>query len=214
MIKSFCLSCDEEFSSNTYIVGELGKSCVIIDLGTTSKQIFRFIKENFTDVKAILITHGHYDHIRGINKFINDFKDVPIFIDRYDEELLTNPRYNLSNSYEEPIIVLSKNIHTFKDQEILNFGEELEFKIIETPYHTEGSVCIVYEKENAIFTGDSLFKNSIGRFDLITANRRLIKSSLNIIKNFDPKYRIYPGHGELTTMKEELENNIYLKKEL
>ena len=85
------------------------------------------------------------------------------------------------------------------------------YQVYETPFHTEGSVCFLNAKLSALFSGDSLFKGSIGRYDLPTSNKNNIKSSLEIIKEFDENLIVYPGHGEITTIKEELKNNYYLQ---
>lgn len=212
MIKCFNFDNDfNEFSANTYVVGEKSKSCVIIDLGSTSKKIINFIKENFIEVKAILLTHAHFDHIRGINKFLEEFKDVPVYIDINDYELLKDSRLNCSLLANEPLLVRSNNIITFKNKDILNFDDLNVYQVYETPFHTEGSVCFLNAKLNALFSGDSLFKGSIGRYDLPTSNKNNIKSSLEIIKEFDENLIVYPGHGEITTIKEELKNNYYLQ---
>ena len=200
----------DEFCSNTYIVGELNEPCVIIDYGSTSKKLIEYIKSQYSEVKAVLITHGHFDHIRGLNLFNKFFPNTPIYIDRYDKELLKDAKLNSSNLTGEKVVI-NLSIKTFKDNEILNFGKGLNFKVYETPYHTDGSVCFLNEEEHALFTGDSLFKGSIGRADLITSNRSLIASSLETIKEFDKNLIVYPGHGEITSIEKELINNQYLK---
>ena len=103
------------------------------------------------------------------------------------------------------------NKYLLDDEDEINFGNGLLFKVIETPFHTSGSVCFLYEKEKAIFTGDTLFKNSIGRTDLPTGNERLVKNSLEKLKKLDQSIKVYPGHGDETTLKREFENNPYLK---
>lgn len=212
MIKCFNFDNDlNEFSANTYVVGEKTKSCVVIDLGSTSKKIINFIKENFIEVKAILLTHAHFDHIRGINKFLEEFKNVPVYVDINDYELLKNNRLNCSLLANELVSVKTNNVITFKNKDILKFDDVNVFEVYETPFHTEGSVCFLNRKLNALFTGDALFKGSIGRYDLPTSNKNSVRSSLEIIKQFDANLNVYPGHGQTTTIKDELKNNYYLK---
>lgn len=212
MIKCFNFDYDGlEFSSNTYVVGEKEGPCVIIDLGSTNKKIINYIRENHSEVKAILLTHGHFDHIRGINSFLNVFKDCPVYVDANDYELLINEKLNCSSISGENVTVKSENIKTFKDHDLLEFDETNIYEVFETPFHTDGSVCLLNKKENALFTGDTLFKGSIGRYDLITSNRNYLSNSLQIVKKFDKELVVYPGHGEKTTMKHELINNYYLK---
>ena len=212
MIKVFRFDNDyNEFSANTYVVGEKGHPCVVIDLGSTQQRIIDYIKQNHSSCSGILLTHGHFDHIRGIENFLKTFT-CTTFIDNSDDELLDNPRLNGSASLKiGKIQVKVTNKYLLDDEDEINFGNGLLFKVIETPFHTSGSVCFLYEKENAIFTGDTLFKNSIGRTDLPTGNERLVKNSLEKLKKLDQSIKVYPGHGDETTLKREFENNPYLK---
>ena len=211
MVKVFNFENDfTEFSANTYVVGELNGPCVVIDLGNTGRRVIDYIKTNHTEVKAILLTHGHFDHIRGVDKFITHFPNTKIYIDRYDEELLTNPKLNCSHLERESVEVKSK-VEVFKDSDILDFGDKLVFEVIETPFHTDGSVCFINKAYSACFSGDTLFKGSIGRSDLTTSNRNYIESSLEKVKSFDKNLIVYPGHGEITTINDELINNYFLK---
>ena len=211
MVKIFRFDNDtSEFSANSYVVGDVGSNCVVIDLGSNQTRVIDFIKNNFTSCSGILLTHGHFDHIRGINKFIKTFNST-IFIDHNDEELLTNARLNGSATFNDYVTVNSSNIYLLDDEDEINFGNGLLFKVIETPFHTYGSVCYLCKKENALFTGDTLFKDSIGRTDLPGGNERLVNDSLKKLINLDPSLKIYPGHGDETTLKRELEKNYYLK---
>ncbi len=208
MIKIFRFDNDRyEFSANTYVVGIKNGPCVVIDLGSTQDRVIKYIKENHTSCSGILLTHGHFDHIRGINKFLEEF-NCTIFIDEKDNELLENPRLN--GLEEEQVIVKSQNRYLLDDQDEINFGNGLFFKVIETPFHTQGSVCFLYEKENALFTGDTLFKGSIGRTDLPGGKQKQVEGSLNILKNLDPNLKVYPGHGDETTLKHEIETNYFM----
>lgn len=199
----------DEFCANIYIVGKENGPCVIIDYGSTSQKLINYIKIHYSEVRALLLTHGHFDHIRGLSKFHDYFSKTPIYIDEFDYELLKNPKFNGSYLTNETVKI-NLDVKVFKNLDILNFGDGLKFQVFETPYHTDGSVCLLNQEENALFTGDSLFKGSIGRDDLITSNRNLLKDSLEIIKGFDTKLVVYPGHGFITTIGEELKNNPYL----
>lgn len=208
MIKIFRFDNDRnEFSANTYVVGIKNGPCVVIDLGSTQERVISYIKENHTSCSGILLTHGHFDHIRGINKFLKEFT-CTIFIDEKDVEFLQNPRLNCS--WDDEITVESSNLYLLDDQDEINFGNGLFFKVIETPFHTQGSVCFLYENENALFTGDTLFKGSIGRTDLPGSKSSQIKTSLEIIKKLDPKLKIYPGHGDETTLEHEIKTNYFM----
>ena len=215
MIKIFRFDNDsKEFSANTYVVGEKNGPCVVIDLGTTNDRLIDYIKTNHTVCLGVLLTHGHYDHTRGIEKFLKNFS-CTVFIHESDEEYLVNPRLNGSlmiDGEAKTVKLSSGNRYLLDDEDEINFGHGLFFfKTIGTPFHTDGSVCFLYEKENALFTGDTVFKDSIGRTDLPGGRSKLIFPSLEKLKTLDPKLKIYPGHGDETTLARELEQNIYFK---
>lgn len=212
MVKVFRFDNSDEFSSNTYVIGEIGKPCIVIDLGSTSDRVIKYIKDNHLgSCFGVLLTHGHFDHIRGLNKFFKEFPNTTLFIDKDEVEFLTNTRLNCSSLAESKVTVDHQNIYLFDDQDEIGFYNNMVFKVIETPFHTKGSVCFLYEKENALFTGDTLFKSSIGRTDLPTSSERTIQSSLNKLKVLDPKLTVYPGHGETTTLERESKYNLYLR---
>lgn len=203
---------NNEFSSNSYVIGEQNGPCIIVDLGSTNKRIIDYIKKNHTSVLGILLTHGHFDHIRGLNNFLKEF-NATIFIYETENEFLLNSRLNRSKNHAEDVVVETENIYLVDDEDEINFGNQIYVKVIHTPFHTSGSVCFLIKSENALFTGDTLFKGFIGRTDLPTGNEKEVYSSLSKIKQLNENYTIYPGHGEITTLFNELKNNYYLKKE-
>lgn len=211
MVKAFRFDNDtKEFSANTYVVGEKGGPCIVIDLGSTQTRVISYIKENHTSCLGILLTHGHFDHIRGLNNFLKEF-NCTVFIDFNDKDFLIDSKLNGSKySEENQVIVKTTNIYELDDEDEINFGNGYLFKVIETPFHTNGSVCYLCEKENALFSGDTLFKGSIGRTDLPTGSERLVNSSLKKLLNLNPKLVVYPGHGETTTLEKEISSNPYL----
>lgn len=211
MVKTFRFDNDtKEFSANTYVIGEKGGPCIVIDLGSTQTRVISYIKENHTSCLGILLTHGHFDHIRGLNNFLKEF-NCTVFIDFNDKDFLTDSKLNGSKySEENQVIVKTTNIYELDDEDEINFGNGYLFKVIETPFHTNGSVCYLCEKENALFSGDTLFKGSIGRTDLPTGSERLVNSSLKKLLNLNPELVVYPGHGETTTLEKEISSNPYL----
>lgn len=211
MVKTFRFDNDtKEFSANTYVIGEKGGPCIVIDLGSTQTRVISYIKENHTSCLGILLTHGHFDHIRGLNNFLKEF-NCTVFIDFNDKDFLIDSKLNGSKySEENQVIVKTTNIYELDDEDEINFGNGYLFKVIETPFHTNGSVCYLCEKENALFSGDTLFKGSIGRTDLPTGSERLVNSSLKKLLNLNPKLVVYPGHGETTTLEKEISSNPYL----
>ncbi len=197
-----------EFSANTYVIGKIGDSCLIVDMGSTKDEVLDYISSHYESVAGVLLTHGHFDHIRGVPKLLKKFRDVPIYIASEDVPLLNNPKINASGLTGEKI---SMNIETIpvEDGETIKL-KKYRFKVIKTPYHTMGSVCYLFEDDNALFTGDSLFKGSIGRTDLETSDPSFVESSLRKIMALDDNLVVYPGHGPITRMETEKNTNPFL----
>ncbi len=197
-----------DFKENTYIINEQRKA-YIIDPGTNYLEIKEYInKKNFT-VVGILLTHGHFDHIVGINEIIEEF-DTKIYIHEKEKNFLFNSNLNLSGYTYDKFVVNNKDIVlTFTEKDKLKLGTEI-IKIIETPGHTRGSVCFKYK--NNLFSGDTLFKGTIGRTDLPTSNTLDIQKSIKKIVNLcSDNTIVYPGHGHFTTISKEKIENPFVK---
>lgn len=198
-----------EFSSNTYVIGKVGGNCVVVDLGATDDAIFEYIDSHYEKCLGILLTHAHFDHIRGIPKFLRHYRkkyDIPVYLHPLDKELLNNPNSNSSRILTGENVQVDLETVDIQDGETLNF-KDLKATVIHTPFHTEGSVCFLFDDENALFTGDTVFKGSIGRTDLPMSDPSKISSSLNKLKKLRDTLVIYPGHGSITRLSEEKANN-------
>ena len=190
------------FETNTYLITK-GDKAVIVDPGLDFISIFDEI--NKYEVVAVLITHGHVDHIDGCGMF-----DVPIYVGKEDLNNfndLTKSLYFMTGikpSYRDKKL----NLIGVSDNEIINLGD-FSFKVIHTPGHTEGSCCYLYYDN--LFSGDTLFSGSIGRVDFPGGSMKKMKESLKKIKNnCVDNLVVYPGHEGKTTIKTEKKTNIYL----
>ena len=199
----------EELYANTYVVSDNLGNAIIIDPSKDDDSLVNFVKKNNFTLKAILLTHGHYDHLRGVNKLLETF-DVPLYISEEDKEFLINPYLNLSISEDEPITV-SKTPLIVKDNDELNLLNEEVIKVITTPFHTSGSVCYYFINNKYLFSGDTLFKLSIGRDDLPGALPFKRRESLNKLKALPKEAKIYPGHGSNSVLDIELKLNRFLQ---
>lgn len=211
MIKVFNFDNSTKICSNTYVIGDYKGPCVVIDLGNDSDEIINYVKKNHTSCLGILLTHGHFDHIRGINHFLETF-NCTVFIDEKEVKFLKDSNLNCSMYANENINVDTSNIYLLDDEDEINFGNKYYFKVIETPFHTIGSVCYLLKSENALFSGDTLFRKSIGRTDLPTGNQNSIKTSLKKLLTLEENYDVYPGHGDITNLEYEKKYNNYLKE--
>lgn len=186
--------------ANCYICENSEKQAIIIDIGGEAYKLTEYINQNKITPLAVLLTHGHFDHMTGVEDFQKDF-DVSVYIHKSDEICLKSAVYNVSETFDHPFVPHIKNVKFVTDGETLNFGDELVFKVIHTPGHTEGGVC--YDTGTELFSGDTMFKHSFGRTDMPGGSEREIISSLKKICNIDGDRKVYPGHGESTVLSEE-----------
>ncbi len=193
--------------SNGYLIEEDG-SAVLIDCGGDGSEILELAAAKGLKIKAVLLTHGHIDHIEGADRVIEQYQ-CPLYVHENDVEFLYNARLNLSPQiYRIPVVLKSAAI-AFKDNERLKF-DSLNFDVIHTPGHTPGSVC--FRIGENLFTGDTLFFNSVGNEFPPYGNFALeIESIRNRLFTLESDLICYPGHGESTTLAYEKINNPYCR---
>ncbi len=197
-----------EMEVNCYIIiDELSSECAIIDAGAEPQKIIDFIENEKLSPKAIILTHGHYDHIGACAEVMNRF-NVPLVSGENESEILNSSVKNLS-------VIFGSNL-TLNADMFLKDGDEysigaLKFKTIATPGHTPGGICLYFENEGVLISGDTLFFGSVGRTDLYLGNTSDLLNSLKKLAKLSDDTIVYPGHGQQTTIKFEKENNPYVK---
>lgn len=200
----------DEIIANTYIILDSNDNCLIVDPSKDYDGITGFIQKNKLHLLGILLTHSHFDHMRGIKNILKEFNDTPIYISPDDYIGLTDTDYNCSKEFDIPLTYNNVNVIFIKNFDYIDVLEK-PIKVIFTPFHTKGSVCYLLESEKILISGDTLFKSTIGRTDLISSCSSLINSSLEKLSKLDDDIKIYPGHGPFSTIKEEKKSNKYLK---
>ena len=213
MLKIETFTCNM-LQENCYVVSDDTKECVIIDCGAYYEAeklaIEKYIKANELKPVHLIATHGHLDHNFG-DAFITKTYGLPLEIDSSDESYVLAADKQAAYfgiTLDEPIVTETK---TFKAGDIIKFGTH-QIEIIETPGHSMGSVVLYIKDEKVAFTGDTLFRGSIGRTDFEGGSMLMIIQSLRMFVQFPDDITLLPGHGQQTTMGYELAHNPYLDR--
>lgn len=197
--------------TNTYAVS-YGKDVYIIDAPDSIAPLIAYIEREGLDPKGVILTHGHFDHILGLGELRRAFPDLPIYISHDDicfledggklnKEILSgfgrmDREIELLNDLPDDLSVLENDIW--------------KFRVIRTPGHTPGSICLYSAEDNVLFSGDTLFRRSIGRTDF-GGSYPAILESLDKISSIKEDTLVLPGHGDITTIKDEKKYNPYLR---
>ncbi|MFH1594535.1 MAG: MBL fold metallo-hydrolase [Candidatus Omnitrophota bacterium] len=191
------------FETNCYLVySPATKTGFLIDPGSFDERITTFIRKNGIRIKSILNTHGHADHTAGDGKF-----GYPVQIHKDDSDFLKDPVKNLS-SFTGMNLSLPKASRLLNDGDIIEDGG-IAMEVIHTPGHTPGSVSL--KLGNKIFTGDTLFREGVGRTDFpASSDKALMESIKKRLLVFDDETQIFPGHGPSSTIGHERKNNPFL----
>ena len=195
---------------NTYLLTDKeSKESILIDLGGEYNQIIDDIKALGTNLKYILNTHGHFDHVLCEKEFQNEYPEIPIYINKEDQVHLNNLKDEIK------WCGLTRDIEAPTPTKYIDENSELfigknKIKIFHTPGHSKGSLCFYIDGK--LFAGDTLFQRSIGRTDLYDGDYdSLIESVKTKLFNLPDDTIVYPGHGPKTTIGEEKKYNTYLK---
>ncbi len=198
-------------SANCYIIcDENTKLGAVIDPGDFTPSLMKAINESgIKELKYILCTHGHFDHIQGVSRLKEKFPESEILIGEKDCVALSDSVVSLAALFGAPF-------YPCVADKVLNGGDKINvgditFEIISAPGHSEGGVMYYSKDQKVIFTGDTLFKGSIGRTDFNGGSMAVLLNTLQKIKKLPEDVTIYSGHGEATTVKHETEYNMYLR---
>ncbi len=197
--------------TNCYIVfdGET-KDALVIDPGAAAGRIAEKIRGMDLKPRAILLTHGHFDHILAADELRREFS-VKLLCSEAERELCADPVLNVGQAFGCACSVLPDE--TFSDGEKLEFGA-LSCTVIATPGHTKGGVCFYFGQEGILFSGDTLFFESVGRTDFPGGSAKvLIDSVKERLFVLPDATKVYPGHGPATSIAYEKENNPYVNEE-
>lgn len=194
--------------TNCYLVeNEETKELVIIDPAICPDYMISYVKRIGYEPKAILLTHGHFDHVMGSEGWTKEF-DIPVYIYKDEAAILRDPALNLSSMFGTS--------YAYEKVTCLSDGEKLvlagyTFEVIHTPGHTSGGCCYYVKDEEVLFSGDTLFCRSVGRSDFPTGSASvLVKSIQEKLFSLPDQVMVYPGHNDLTCIADEKQYNPFI----
>lgn len=191
--------------ANCYLLSDEEGATAVIDPGDEAGTILETVRAGELAVEAILLTHAHFDHILAADELRRE-TGAPVYVYETDAPALADPRRSLTVLAKGGVGPLRAD-HLLKDGEELRVGR-LAVSVLHTPGHTPGSCCFLCG--DALFSGDTLFAGSIGRTDFPGGDDQAMAASLRMLAALEPGIRVFPGHGESTTLSKERMENPYL----
>ena len=193
-----------KYDVNIYVIyDEKAKKCAIVDPGVDDRRVMEFIRSKHLTVSSIILTHGHGDHIIGLEAFKTE-TGAKVIAHRAAKEMLRDPKLNLTTMMTGTGMAIDADIY-LEDGAEIEIGS-MKWRIIHTPGHTKGSMCLYHD--GWLIAGDTLFFESIGRFDLYGGDYKKLKHSiLEKLLILDDEVIVYPGHGQASTIGHERKFN-------
>jgi glyoxylase-like metal-dependent hydrolase (beta-lactamase superfamily II) len=200
-----------EFENNCYIArsSDTAADCLIIDTGLDVQPLLKFLDRAKLTPVAVVLTHGHIDHIAGVEPLRKKFPSIPVYIHKLDAEMLGDAATNLSIITGSPLTA-GKADHLIDEGDIIEKAG-VKLRVIHTPGHTPGGICLYSEKDGIIFVVDTLFAGSVGRTDFPNGSmKKLIEGIKHKLLTLPEDTVVYPGHGPETTIGREKADNPFL----
>lgn len=197
-------------STNCYLIlNEETKDALIVDPADNRSYVKAKLESFGATPKAILLTHGHFDHIMAVESLKAEY-EIPVIVQEAEKEILENPSKNLSGQLGGAALSIQAD-RFVQDGEVLNYLDT-EIKVLHTPGHTVGGACYYFENEGFLISGDTLFRGAVGRTDFPTGDMQtLVQSIQDKLLVLDDHTLVYPGHNESTDIKRERMFNPFLK---
>ena len=200
-----------EYQTNCYVLRESDavRDCLIIDAAPGADQLIGFLAEHKLNPVAVVLTHGHIDHIAAVAALRQNYPGIKVYIHKLDAEMLTGSENNLSIMTGAPFSTAPAD-SLLEDKSIIEQAG-IRLQVLHTPGHTPGGICLYCQDEAIVFTNDTLFAESIGRTDFPGGNMyELIKSVRQKLLTLPDETKVYPGHGPVSTIIREKTRNPFL----
>lgn len=181
------------------------RSAAIVDPSADAREIVAFLKDKNAKLEAIILTHGHFDHIMTLDR-LRELTGAPAYVHKDDDEMLPDGHKNAYSFFFGVDQKWRPADRLLEDGDTLTIGSET-LRVISTPGHSKGSICLL--GSGFMITGDTIFAHGYGRYDLHGGNVNQLSESLSSLRQFDPKLMIYPGHGDSAKLGDALDNILY-----
>jgi len=202
-----------------FVLGSLGTNCyllinedtkelVVVDPAICPDYLISHVKTKGYQPKAVLLTHGHFDHVMGIDGWVKEFH-IPVYLQEEEKEVLAKANLNLSYQFGKNYAY--EDVLCLQSDEVIRLAG-FEIRVIHTPGHTKGGCCFYIADEEVLISGDTLFQQSVGRSDFPTGNMRILVNSIKEkLFCLPDTVMVYPGHGEYTCIADEKEFNLFVR---
>lgn len=200
-----------DYGTNCYCLRstESAKDCLIIDAGLDADKLINALVQKQLNPLALILTHGHIDHIAGVNDLREKFPDMKVYIHKLDAEMLVDPMCNLS-------IMMGDSFKAKPADCLVEEGDLIELAgiklhVLHTPGHTPGGISLYSPEQGVVFSGDALFADSVGRTDFPGGSMtQLVSGIKEKLFTLPDDTEVFPGHGPATTIEREKKYNQYL----
>jgi hydroxyacylglutathione hydrolase len=201
-----------DFQTNCYVVrkDESATDCVLVDAGIDARDLITFLQDHRLRPIAVILTHGHIDHIEGLVAIRRRYPEVKVYIHELDADCLADPVANLSALMGGAFVTEPADVLLTDGDTVQEAG--LTLAVLHTPGHSPGGICLYAEQEGVLFSGDALFADSIGRTDFPGGSMEQLLESIHAkLLSLPDQIVVHPGHGNRTTVARERRSNPFLQ---